>query len=410
MPRALHKLSDVALKAAWKPGRHSDGGGLYLNVSPTSTKSWLFLWTRAGGKRREMGLGAYPAVSLAKARGKASELRAAVAEGRDPIAERNQAPEPTFGACADLFLASVESEWRNEKHRWQWEQTLRDRCATIRDKRVSQISTEDVLQVLKPMWADRHETAARLRGRIERVLNFAKVKGWRTGENPAAWRDNLSNLLPKRPRLSRGHHSAMVYADVPSFLSALRGIDNISARALEFTILTVARSGETIGASVAEIDLAKKLWRVPAERMKAGELHEVPLVGRALDIARIQVESSTGPYLFPSSAAASDTKQRPLSNMAMMMQLRRLVGTGVTVHGFRSAFRDWCGDATNFPREVAEAALAHRIGNLVEQAYRRGTALEKRRKLMEAWVGFCSGTTEKRNPAKSNVIPMRAGG
>ncbi|MEO7222241.1 MAG: Arm DNA-binding domain-containing protein, partial [Devosia sp.] len=220
--RTIHKLSDTAVRTDKSPGRYSDGGGLYLNVAAGGSKSWVFMWTPSGGGRtpsgsrlkKEMGLGAYPAITLAKARTKAADCRALVANAQDPMAERDRAPEKTFGECVTDFLHSMESEWRNEKHRWQWEQTLNVRGALLRDKRVSQISTEDVLLVLKPIWNEMPETASRLRGRIERVLNFAKVKGWRAGENPAAWRDNLRNLLPKRKKLSRGHHPAMPYADV----------------------------------------------------------------------------------------------------------------------------------------------------------------------------------------------------
>lgn len=393
--RSLHKLSDVSIKAEKKPGRHSDGGGLYLNVSSTGSKSWLFMWTPRGGKRREMGLGSYPTVSLAKARAKAANCRRMVDEGVDPIAERATAAVPTFGSCADQFIETIKSEWRNEKHAYQWRQTLTDRCAPIRDKLVSELTTEDMLKVLKPIWTERNETASRLRGRIERVLNYAKVKGWRSGENPAAWRDNLRNLLPKRPRLARGHHPAMPYADVPAFMARLREREGMAARALEFTILTAARSGESIGARWSEIDFEKALWTVPEERMKAGERHDVPLSDRALQLLSQLKETSTSEVVF-----ASASRRSSLSNMAMLMLLRRMGHAELTVHGFRSAFRDWCGDQTSFSREVAEAALAHKIGNVVEQAYRRGTALEKRRGLMAAWASFVE-------PRALNVVPMK---
>lgn len=392
MARTLSKLSDASAKAAKKPGRYSDGGGLYLNVSPSGAKSWVFMWVK-DGRRREMGMGSYPLVTLAKARQKANEHRLAVQEGRDPIAEKSKEAEPTFGECADRYIESIRSEWRNAKHEYQWKQTLGDTyCRSIRTKRVSLVTTDDVLKVLSPVWQAKSETASRLRGRMERVLEFAKVKGWRSGENPAAWRGNLRNLLPKRQKLQRGHQPAMPYKDVPGFMAKLRKAEGMSARALEFTILTVARSGETLGARWTEIDFPHKLWKVPAERMKAGEAHTVPLPVAAMTLLETLKENRTGDYIFPGLPRPGNKKDakhgRPLSNMSMMMMLRRMKLGELSVHGFRSSFRDWCGDATSFPREVAEAALAHKVGNEVERAYRRSDALEKRRKLMQAWADY----------------------
>jgi len=394
MARVLQKLSDVAVKAEKKAGRHSDGGGLYLNVTATGTKSWLFMWVPRGGNRKEMGLGGYPAVTLSKARAKAAECREMVADGLDPIAERDKGPEPTFKECAADYIKAVQSEWSNDKHKAQWEQTLGTPCAKILNKRVSQITTEDVLAVLRPIWAEKAETASRLRGRIERVLNYAKTEGWRTGENPAAWRGNLQNSLAKRKKLQRGHHAALPYAEVPAFMAELRTRPAMAARALEFTILTAARTGEAVGAKWSEIDLAKKVWTVPAERMKAKTEHVVPLSGRCLEIIAELKEAAVGEYVFPAP-------RKPLSGMAMLMLLRRMKRDDLTVHGFRSSFRDWCGDETSFPREIAEAALAHKVGNEVEQAYRRSSALEKRRKLMDAWARFC-------RPLE-NVVPIKGG-
>ncbi|MGX8011377.1 tyrosine-type recombinase/integrase [Mesorhizobium sp. ORM8.1] len=385
MARSLQKLTDVKVKSdKWHPGRHSDGGGLYLNVSAVGTKSWLFMWTPAGGKRREMGLGAYPAVSLAKARAKAGECRAAVAEGRDPIAERAKEVEPTFGDCADKFLASMEASWRNEKHRAQWKMTLEEYCKPIRSKRVSTIGTEEILQVLKPIWTTKPETASRLRGRIERVLDFAKTKGWRDGENPALWRGHLKNVLPARKKLTRGHHTAMPFDDVPAFVLRLQSAEAMAARALEFLILTAARSGEVYGARWGEIEMNAGLWTIPGARMKAGKEHRVPLSDRALRVIKRLHDVRVSDYVFP-----GQKKDQPLSTSAMEMLLRRL-GVDVTVHGFRSSFRDWAGDKTAFPREVAEAALAHEVGNAVERAYRRADSIEKRRKLMQAWANYLS--------------------
>ena len=383
MGRALNKLSDVSAKAEKRPGRHSDGGGLYLNVSPSGTKSWRLMWVR-DGKRREMGLGGYPVVTLAKARSKAAACRTAISAGRDPIVERLREAEPTFGECADQYIASIRSEWRNAKHEYQWNQILTAHCQPIRTKRVSEIDTDDVLKVLTPIWQSKNETASRLRGRIERVLDFAKVKGWRTGENPALWRGHLRNILPKRQKLQRGHLAAMPYEDVPEFVERLGKTEAMAARALEFAILTVARSGEVLGATWQEIDFDRKLWTVPKHRMKAGEPHTVPLSDAALTVLKPLHEARVNDIVFPGFRSG-----RPLSGMAMEMLLRRMKVTNATVHGFRSSFRDWCGDKTSFPREVAEAALAHKVGDEVERAYRRSDALEKRRRLMQEWADYC---------------------
>lgn len=394
MARATSKLTDIECKAASKPGMLGDGGGLYLDVKPSGAKSWAFIW-KAKGKRREMGLGAYPAVTLAKARKLAGAHREAVAEGRNPIAERQKEAEPTFAECADMFLASMEGQWRNEKHRAQWRMTLREYAQPLSAKKVSEVGTDDVLKVLNPLWKKRPETASRLRGRIERVLDFAKARGWRAGENPALWRGHLKNILPPRQRLTRGHHAAMPYGDIPSFLQSLTGRDAIAARALEFLILTAARSGEVLEATWNEFDLDAELWTVPAHRMKAGKEHRVPLPPRALAIVKALHETRHSDFVFPGYA-----RGRPLSNMAFVMLMRRMKADAYTPHGFRSGFRDWAGDCTSFPRDVAEQALAHRVGDATERAYRRADALEKRRKLMVAWANYC-GTVKG-----GNVIPM----
>jgi len=399
--RTLRKLTDASAKAVKTAGRHSDGGGLYLNVSASGSKSWVFMWAKMvtkpngtiGPKRVEMGLGSYPDVSLAKARTKAAEFRAMIEDGRDPKAERDREVEPTFGECADQFIASAKSQWRNAKHEYQWRQTLGDTyCASLRPKRVSQIGVSDVLAVLSPVWAEKNETASRLRGRIERVLEYAKAKGWRSGENPAAWRGNLRNLLPKRQKLQRGHQPAMPYQQIPKFLMRVRDAEAMAARALEFTILTACRSGEVLGAQWSEFDLSGKVWNIPAERMKAGEPHTVPLSNRAMEIVTALQASKRGDFVFAGEPRPGNKQDavrgRPLSNMAMIMLLRRMKQDAISVHGFRSAFRDWCGDETSFPREVAEAALAHKVGDSVERAYRRSNALEKRRTLMQAWADF----------------------
>jgi integrase len=347
------------------------------------------------GKRNELGLGSYPAVSLAKARKLAAECREAIAAGENPIAARRREQEPTFRECADKFLASMESQWRNEKHRAQWRMTLAEYAKPLASKRVSAIGTDDVLGVLNPIWQKRPETASRLRGRIERVLDFAKARGWRTGENPALWRGHLKNILPARQRLTRGHHAAMAYQDVPAFFQSLANREALAARALEFLILTAARSGEVLGATWNEFDLDAALWTVSGRRMKAGREHRVPLSKPALAIVKALHEARTSDYVFPGYV-----KDKPLSNMAFAMLMKRAGVAEYTAHGFRSAFRDWAGDATSFPRDVAEQALAHRVGDATELAYRRSDAIEKRRMLMAAWAEYCTAIKG------ANVIPM----
>ena len=292
-------------------------------------------------------------------------------------------------------MADIGHGFRNDKHTAQWASTLRTDAASLADKGLDEITTEDVLAVLKPIWLTKNETASRVRGRIERVLDAAKARGLRTGENPARWRGHLANLLPKRQKLQRGHHAAMPYRDVPGFLNLLRVSDGVSARALEFLILSASRSGEVLGAQWPEIDRDGKVWTVPGGRMKAGREHRVPLTNRMLKILDEMELIRSGPFIFP-----GQKRGRPLSGMAMEMLLRRMKIENATVHGFRSAFRDWAAEETSFPREVAEAALAHIVGDATERAYRRGDALEKRRMLMDAWADF----VDLRKPA--NVLSM----
>jgi integrase len=386
MGRTSKRLSALDVKAKSEPGRYADGDGLYLNVAAGKSKSWVFLWMK-NGKRREMGLGSYPTISLVAARQRAEECRCQVAEGLDPIAERKKSAPVTFGKAADQFIASMASSFRNEKHRDQWKMTLGDAyCATLRKKPISAVDTEDVLQVLTPIWQSKAETASRIRGRVERVLDFATVKGWRTGENPARWRGHLKNALPARQKLARGHHAAMPYAEMPAYVKRLQSAEAMAARGLEFLILTASRSGEVLGAKWSEFDLEKNVWTVPAERMKAGKEHRVPLPPRALTIIKDLHETKVNDFVFP-----GEKKERPLSPMAFAMLMRRMKVSQYTAHGFRSAFRDWAGDETSYPRELAEAALAHRVGDETERAYRRSDALDRRRKLMVAWTDYCLG-------------------
>ncbi len=333
-------------------------------------------------------LGAGRDLSLAKARSEAAALRAIVASGGDPKRERSKSEQVhTFGACADAYLEAMRPSWRSPKHAAQWAMTLAKYAAPIRERPVETVTTQDVLDVLQPLWARAPETAERLRGRIESVLDAAKAKGLRSGDNPARWRGHLDQLLPKRQRLTRGHHAAMAYELMPQFMAELRGRDAVAARALELTILTAARSGEVLGASWSEVDLHKKIWTVPAERMKAGREHRVPLSERATAILAQVDESKRTGLLF--SGAKVD---RPLSPMAMAMLLRRMKQS-ITVHGFRSAFRDWASETTGFPHEVCEMVLAHVVANKAEAAYRRGDLFEKRRHLMDACEAYCNQPT-----------------
>lgn len=397
MARALNRLTAREVQTLKKPGRHADGAGLYLSIDPTGTrKRWVFLFT-ANKKQREAGLGPVSEVSLAEARRKAEALRSAIREGRDPLQVKEEAPAaPTFGEVAEAHIKAMEPAWRNAKHVEQWRMTLSVErgedgafldsgyCGKLRAKPVDQITTEDVLAVLTPIWADKNETASRVRGRIEAVLDAAKAKGLRSGENPAQWKGHLALTLPKRQKLQRGHHAALPYAAVPDFVKRLRLVRGMSSFALEFAILTAARSGEVRGARWPEMDLAAKLWVVPAERMKAGREHRVPLSPRALEILETvgQLRRAPDDLVFP-----GQKKGAPLSDMSLTALLRRLK-VDATAHGFRSSFRDWAGDRTAFPREVAEAALAHAVGDATEAAYRRSDALEKRRELMAAWCGY----------------------
>ena len=378
-----NKLTARKVETA-KPGKYSDGGNLYLIVSDTGARKWVLRFTWRG-RAKEMGLGSAASVPLAHAREKAASARRTVAQGLNPIDERKRdGGIPTFGEMADDVRQTLSAGFRNEKHKAQWKSTLEGYAAPLRAKPVDTIATDDVLAVLKPIWTTKAETASRVRGRIEKVLDAAKAKGFRDGENPARWRGHLDHLLPRPSKLARGHHAAMPYQDVAAFIAQLRKREATSALALELCILTAARSGEILGMRWPEIDLDKKIWTVPAGRMKAGREHRVPLSPRAVAILRQLAKVKIGEFVF-----AGQARNKPLSNMAMEMVLRRMKIEDATVHGFRSSFRDWAGNVSSFPREVTETALAHVIGDKAEQAYRRGDALEKRRKLMEAWASFC---------------------
>jgi len=395
--RTLNKLTALQATKLKTPGRHSDGGGLYLSIDDAGRRRWIFMYVR-NGRRAELGLGSGRDLPLASARGEAAALRAILAEGGDPKAKRAKAKSvPTFGEFADAYVEAMAPSWRNAKHVKQWKMTLTTYAAPIRLRPIDEIDTDDVLNILRPLWQRTPETAERLRGRIENVLAAAKVKGYRSGENPAAWRGHLDQLLPKRQRLSRGHHAALPFDQAPAFMANLRGRGAVAARALEFTILAAARSGEVLGARWSEIDADRHLWIVPAGRMKAGREHRVPLSSRAMAIIAEMAELGTAGFVFP-----GPKPNTALSSMAMAMLLRRMK-VEVTVHGFRSTFRDWASEATGFPHEVCEMALAHTVGNKAEAAYRRGDLFDKRRKLMEAWAAYCASTKGEK------IVPLRKG-
>lgn len=399
---ARHKLSDSKVRSLSAPGIYGDGDGLYLRIQKTGGKSWVFIWRRYG-VRREIGLGAYGAgsgqVSLALARTKAEEARAIVGAGGDPktdMAER-QAAGATFGTIADEYIAAMAPKWRGGKTLPAWERFAAKYAKALRDIPVEKVSTDDVVRVLRPMWHAKPETASKVRERIKIVLDHAKARGLRTGDNPGQWKGHLDQILPAPAALSRGHHAAVPYKDVPALVEKIRRIDGMGSRALEFAILTAARSGEVRGATWEEIDLDANLWTIPAARMKTGKAHRVPLSDRAVEIVREAKATAFNDFVFPGKK-----DDRPLSDMTLAKALKTAGGSDFTVHGFRSSFRDWVSEETSFQREVAEAALAHSVGDSVERAYRRGDALEKRRKLMDAWAKYLD------RPSQQNVITLPA--
>jgi integrase len=397
--RQINRLNARVVATLTENGRHADGGGLYLSISPNGGRRWVFLY-RWHGKATEIGFGSARDVTLARARKLAKDARGRLAEGINPKEARKPLEGATFGECADRLIAAMRPSWRNGKHAAQWEMTLREYAGALRRLPTHTITTDDVLSVLKPLWNEKPETASRLRGRIERVLDAAKAQGLRTGENPARWRGHLDQLLPKRQRLTRENHVAMSYGDVPAFIGDLQSREATAALALEFTILTAARRGEVLGARWKEFDLQGAIWTVPAHRMKAGREHRVPLSGRALAIVNALRQADGREFVF-----AGHKPGKPLSGEALGMVLRRMKLDDVTVHGFRSAFRDWAAECTNFTNEVCEAALAHTVTNRVEAAYRRGDLFEKRRKLMDAWAAFCG-----KAKSTGKIVPMRRKG
>jgi integrase len=391
MARSIHRLSARQVGAAKRPGRYSDGAGLYLRVTGSGGKRWVFRYTPTKGARpREMGLGSAGkgSVSLADAREAAFAFRKQLQNGSDPIALKrieDAGEVPQFGAFADAFVDGQAVGFRNAKHIAQWRMTLTKYAAPIRAKRVDEITTEDILAILEPIWQTKNETADRLRGRIERVLNAAKARKLRSGENPAAWRGHLELLLPKRNKLQRGHFAAMDYKQIPAFFQELQTREGMAPLALEFLILAACRSGEVRHLEWADLDLKNRVWVIPATKMKAGRMHRVPVTDRMAEIVnRVSPFSQDSPFVFPTRSG-----QTTLSDAALGAVLKRMGVSKATVHGFRSSFRDWAGDATDYPREVAEAALAHVVGDATERAYRRRDAFEKRTALMGTWSEYC---------------------
>jgi integrase len=390
-------------------GRHRDPEtrGLYLQVGPTGKKSWLLRY-ELNGRERFMGLGSLDDFTLKEARERARAQRQLLADGLDPIEKRKAeraahnlaaAKVLTFEEAGRLYFDQHERKWRNAKHRAQFLSTLvMYAFPQIGRLSVAAIDTGQVLRVIEPIWQDKTETANRVRGRIESVLDWATVRGYRTGDNPARWKGHLSEVLPARSQIAKAeHHPALAYTDLPSFMAALAEREGVAARALEFTIMTAARTGEAIGAQWPEIDLKTKVWTVPAGRIKGGREHRVPLADRAVEILRRLPREDGNPFVFIGPGASG------MSNMAMAAVLKRMARDDITVHGFRSTFRDWAAECTACPNHVVEMALAHVIGDKVEAAYRRGDLFAKRTRLMADWSRYCT-----RPAPAGEVVPMRA--
>jgi integrase len=403
----IHRLSARSVAAMKTPGVYADGGGLYLQVTlgahSALRRSWLVRYRAPDGRRREMGLGSAESMDLADAREAARIARKQASAGVDPIEARasaraqaaaSRAGVMSFRRCAEAYLAAHASTWKNAKHREQWRSTLETFAyPVLTDRPVADIGADLVMQVLDPIWLTKNETARRLRGRIEAILDWAQVRGYRKGDNPARWRGHLQKALPMiKKSLRVQHHPALPFAEIPDFMQKLASQDGVSARALEYCILTATRTGETIYARWDEIDLNQRIWVIPATRMKIPREHRVPLSAPAVAILRdLQAKLGAPPdaaaFVFPSRR-----KGQCLSNMALLMTLKRMSRDDLTTHGFRSSFRDWAAETTDTPHEVAEAALAHAIGNQSEAAYRRGDLFDKRRRLMDAWGQYCSPT------------------
>jgi len=400
-----NRLTVKQIAAIKAPGNYTDGDGLILRVSPNGDKRWTYRFVDAAGKRRDYSIGNAAKVSLADARTEAGRVRDQRKQGIDPIRARGEvrmarndvvAEVPTFGKFADTFIDDIAGGFANSKHIAQWRMTLGDKyCRALRALPVDQVTSAHILDVLRPIWTTKNETAGRLRGRIEQVLKAAKIAGHRSGENPAS-RDNIVPALP-RVRRQAEHHAALPYRDIADFMAVLDERDGTGALALEFLILTAARSGEVRGATWSEFDLEAGLWTIPAVRMKTKREHRVPLAPRALALLRKVGKGKANELVFPGKKEG-----KPMSDMTLAKVLKRM-GLHVTPHGFRSTFRDWVYEETDTAREVAEAALAHAVGDATEKAYRRGDALEKRRALMQEWESFCFPGSNTGNDAQKRA-------
>ena len=396
MPRKAAELPPLSINRLKEPGLWAVGGvaGLYLHVNARGARSWI-LRVVVGDKRRDMGLGGYPDIGVADARQKAREARLKIEQGVDPILLRKQAKselmalqatDKTFEQAAGEYIKIHADSWSNDKHRKQWESTLAAYAFPVVGKlSLRHIRQEHILKILEPIWTTKTETATRVRGRMESILDWAKVNGLRSGENPAAWKGHLDHMLPAPTRLKKIEHlTAVPVREMPGFMVKLRQAAGIAAQALEFLILTAARSGEVRGITWEEVSLDDALWIVPAERMKMKKEHRVPLSNRAVDILKSQPRIDGNPLVFPAPRGSQ------MSDATMSAVLKRM-NVDATVHGFRSSFRDWCGDYTNYPRDLAEQCLAHGADDPVEAAYRRGDALERRREIMNEWSKFIAG-------------------
>lgn len=392
----IEKLTALKVARIAKPGKYGDGKGLYLQVTKRLAKSWVFRYERNGAEHF-MGLGALHTVGLAEAREEARKARVLLFQGIDPLQTRQAAiaknkaataNNKTFNECVIEYIASHREAWKNEKHQQQWENTLQTYASPHFGKLyVRQITTPLVLKALEPIWKTKTETASRLRERIERVLSWATTSGYREGENPARWHGHLQELLPKPSRLKKvKHHLSMEYQKIGEFFKVLKTESGLAARALELTILTACRTSEVRNARWEEFDFVKQVWVIPAERMKIAREHRVPLVGASLGLLE-KLKSEGSPWVFPGGK-----EDLPLSNMAMLQLLRRMGCVGVTVHGFRSTFRIWAAEQTDYPKELAELALAHTVGSAVEEAYQRSDLFERRRALMSDWAEWCNTT------------------
>jgi integrase len=408
MGRSIERLKALRVERELlkKPGMYGDGGGLWLCVSSPTAASWLFRY-QLRGKAREMGLGPARDISLQEARTAAAAARKVKAMGSDPLQERERiaaerraqaARAITFKQSAEAYIQAHRAGWKNAKHAAQWSATLATYAYPVfGNLSVADVDVALVHKVLEPIWTIKPETATRLRGRIESIIDWATTRGYRTGENPARWRGHLENLFPARSKVRKvQHHAALPYSEIAEFMSALAQQPGEGARALRFAILTAARTSEVLCARWSEVDLRAGVWTIPADRMKAGREHRVPLTEAA--IALLGNRGEEHDYLFKGAA-----KGKPLSNMSMLAVLRRMGRGDLTAHGFRSTFRDWAAEQTSFPNEVAEAALAHVVGDKVEAAYRRGDLFEKRRRLMDGWANYCCGGS----PQVGEVVPIR---